>query len=83
MYKFFWKCIYAFNGTVLGRFLPGVIIANSKLYEDGDEYVKLRADGWVIVTSKSDPKCTDMLPITLVSEECIDILMKSRFKIKE
>lgn len=49
--KLFWKCIYTFNRNILGRFLPGIIIGNSWLYTDSDEYVKLTRDGWVIVKS--------------------------------
>ena len=55
----------------LGKFIPGITIANSKLYEKGDEYVKLRADGWVAVKSKKNKDTCDMLPITLVSADTV------------
>ena len=76
--KLFWKCVYTFNRNVLGR-IPGVIIGNSSLYTYGDEYVKLRADGWIIVKSKKYKNSTDMLPVTLVSEDCIKVLIESSF----
>lgn len=69
MKKFMWKYIYRFNRRFLG-WIPTVTIASSKLYEEKDEYVTLRADGWVTVRSKKNPKSIDMLPINLVSEKC-------------
>lgn len=77
--KLFWKCVYTFNRNILGRFLPGIIIGNSYLYEDSDEYVKLTSDGWVIIKSKSHKEYSDMIPITMVSEGCLEILIKSSF----
>lgn len=77
--KLFWKCVYTFNRNVLSTVLPGVIIGNSWLYTDSDEYVKLTGDGWVIVKSKSHKKYSDMIPITMVSEECVEILIQSSF----
>lgn len=76
--KLFWKCVYAFNRNVLGR-IPVVIIGNSSLYTRGDECVKLRADGWIIVKSKKYKNSTDMLPMTLVSEDSIKVLIESSF----
>ena len=76
--KIFWKFIYTFNRVVL-FWIPGVTIGNSKLYEAGDEYVTLRADMWVVVKSKTDKNSTDMIPIYLVSEDCVKILIKSVF----
>ena len=79
--KFIYKLIYGFNANILAIFLPNVVIANSKLYEDGDEYVLLRGTLWVEVKSKTT-KFVDMIPITMVSERCIDRLLQSRFKRK-
>lgn len=74
--KFIWKLIYKFNAKFL-FWIPGIIIANSKQYETSDEFVKLRADGWVIVCSKEDSKYSDMLPLTFVSQYAVDMLEKS------
>lgn len=74
--KTLWKWIYLFNGKFL-FWIPGAIIASTKLYTDGDEYVVLRADGWVIVLSKTHPKYSDILPVTMVSSRCVDLLAES------
>lgn len=79
MNKLFWKCIYTFNRNILSPFIPGVIVGNTSLYETGDEYAKLRADGYVIVKSKTHKNSTDMLPITFVSGDCIELIIKSAF----
>lgn len=77
--KLFWKCVYAFNRNMLSPFSASIIVGNTRLYVEGDEYVKLRADGWVIVKSKKYKDSTDMLPINLVSSGCIELIVKSAF----
>lgn len=74
--KTFWRYVYKFNGIVL-FWIPGIIVANSKLYVDGDEYCTLRADGWVTVLHKRFPKSRDMLPVNMVSEYTIIKLAES------
>ena len=75
MRKLFQKYIYQFNGFALW-WIPGITIASTKLYEDGDTYSILRADGYVVVKSKTS-NSIDMLPLDMVSEELIKALMKS------
>lgn len=75
--KSIWGLIYTFNKENLYR-IPSITIASTRLYTETDEYCTLSFSGWVTVRSKKDSKYRDMIPTTLVSKECINLLLKSQ-----
>lgn len=79
MMNIFWKCIYTINRKLICYIYPPIIVANTFRSTFGDEYVTVTGNGWVTVKSKTDKEYTDMLPITMVSDKCIEDLVRASF----
>ena len=75
----FWKCIYLINRVFTSRIIPHITIASTLRTSSGDQYTTLSGDGWVTVKSKKNKNWNDMLPITMVSDGCVEDLVTSSF----
>jgi hypothetical protein len=75
----FWKCIYLVNRVFISHIIPHITVASTLRTSSGDEYTTLSGNGWVTVRSKKNKNWNDMIPITMVSDKCVEDLVKSSF----